>query len=42
MKLLERLKALFAKARSLARRVVDPFPITPLGLAVIAGAGAAL
>jgi hypothetical protein len=42
MKLLERLKVLFAKARSLARRVVDPFPITPLGLAVIAGAGAAL
>lgn len=42
MKALKKLGAVLAKVRSFARRLVDPFPLTPLGVVVLAGAGAAL
>ncbi|MBL8677723.1 MAG: DUF58 domain-containing protein [Myxococcales bacterium] len=42
MKFVARLKTLVSRVPSLARRVVDPIPCTPLGLAVLIGAGCAL
>jgi|LNFM01.1.fsa_nt_gb hypothetical protein len=41
MKIVARLKTALARVASLARRVVDPFPFTPLGIAVLAGGGSA-
>lgn len=42
MKALARVRSWASKARALGARVVDPFPLTPLGLVVIAGASLAL
>lgn len=42
MKALARIRSLWGKARKLASRVIDPFPLTPLGLVVVAGASLAL